>query len=165
MRITTRFLAPLFMLLFAGAAAQAQTEAVVEVVFTPKVRFADAGDTPYDIERTEVALDKHFKALGKRSLPPGSQLRIEVTEIDLAGDVLPGSINRSRVLKGGADWPRITLRYELTRADGQVERGDAVVSDMDYLRKQSNAYSGEFLAYEKRMLDQWFSKRFAAAPG
>ena len=73
-----------------ASASTAQTEAVVAVVFTPKVRFFDAGDTRRDVERTEAMLSSHLQALGKRWLAPGAKLRVEVTEIDLAGRIPAG---------------------------------------------------------------------------
>jgi hypothetical protein len=149
----------------AASASSAQTEAVVDVVFTPKVRFFDAGDTRRDVERTEATLSSHLQALGKRWLAPGAKLRVEVTEIDLAGRIPAGRPDAPRVLTGGADWPRITLNYELTSADGKVERGDASVSDMNYMNHIPKNSAAEMLAHEKRMLDEWFRQRFAQAPG
>ena len=164
MRMTTLLLATLLSLV--PAAMRAQPGNTVEVVFSPQGgRFFDAGDSQREIERTQAALSSHFQTLAQRWLAPGTKLRIEVTEIDLAGEVPPTSIQRVRVLKGAADWPRITLRYELVSADGKVERAEASVSDMNYTMKQSNVYAGEALAYEKRMLDDWFRSRFAQAPG
>jgi hypothetical protein len=147
------------------ASAMAQAQATVEVVFTPKVRFFDAGDTRRDVERTEATLGSHLQALGQRWLAPGAKLRVEVTEIDLAGRIPAGRPDAPRVLTGGADWPRITLSYELTGADGKVERGDASVSDMNYMNHIPKNSAAETLAHEKRMLDEWFRQRFAQAPG
>lgn len=151
--------------LAASTAAHAQSSAAVDVLFVPQGRFVDAGVTQLDIERTQAALSAHLQALGQRWLAPGTQLRLEVTEIDLAGQHPRGRTDLPRVLKGGADWPRIELRYELTRADGQVERATASVSDLNYLSRGPGAHGGNTLAREKRMLDEWFRGRFASAPG
>jgi hypothetical protein len=149
----------------ASTPAQAQASPLVDVAFVPQGRFVDAGVTQHDIERTQAALSAHLQALGKRWLAPGTQLRLEVTGIDLAGQYPMGRTDRPRVLKGAADWPRIELRYELTRADGQVERATASVSDLNYLSRGPGLYGGETLAHEKRMLDEWFRGRFASVPG
>jgi hypothetical protein len=161
-----------------GAAVQAQTQAapaaspapeagVVSVSFSPQGRFFDAGETRYDGERTQTALDRHFQAMGKRWLPPGARLRVDITEIDLAGRVPMGRLNNPRLMSGGADWPRIALSYELTRSDGGVESGKESLSDMDYLMMNGGGldYRNDTLMFEKRMLDEWFQRRFAPTPG
>ncbi|MGY4830532.1 DUF3016 domain-containing protein [Sphaerotilaceae bacterium SBD11-9] len=150
----------------AATLAHADSDAVVAVSYKPQGgRFFDAGDMRVETERVEKTLTEHFQALGKKWLAPGSQLSVEVTEIDLAGRIPPSSINRLRVLGSGADWPRIVLNFELVRADGQTERGEASVTDMNYMMNQPYVYSSDSLAYEKRMLDNWFRQRFAQPPG
>ena len=151
---------------FAASLAHAQADAVVAVSYKPQgERFFDAGDTRIETERVEKTLTAHFQAMGRKWLAPGSRLSVEVTEIDLAGRIPPSSFNRLRVLGGGADWPRIVLTYELVRADGQTERGDASVTDMNYLRNPPTLYGAEPQAHEKRMLDDWFRQRFAQPQG
>jgi hypothetical protein len=69
------------------------------------------------------------------------------------------------VLKGGADWPRIKLRYTLEAA-GQAARGaEQNIADMAYLHRIAGSRAGESLHYEKRMLDEWFAAQFGAAAG
>ena len=64
-----------------------------------------------------------------------------------------------RIQRGGADWPRIRLRYTLER-DGRKEPSrEEVVSDMNYQWRPLPS-SAEALGYEKRMLEQWFRSRF-----
>jgi hypothetical protein len=145
--------------------ATALAQGTVEVVFKPQGRFIDAGETQHEIERTQATLESHVQALGKRWLPPGAKLRLEVTEIDLAGRNPPSRPMGPRVLGAGADWPRIALNYELTSAEGKVERGDESVADMNYMMQLPRSNSNEALAHEKRMLEEWFRQRFAQAPG
>jgi len=147
----------------APEAAVTPRSGVVEVTYSPPKggRYFDAGDTRLDEERTEKTLAKHLQQLGARWLPPGGTLKLNITEIDLAGRIPPTAINRVRVLGGGADWPRIELSYELVDADGRTQRGDEAVSDMNYTMTRPTPYWNETLAYEKRMLDDWFYQRFA----
>ncbi len=68
-----------------------------------------------------------------------------------------------RVLKGGADWPRIKLRYTLESAGQAPRSGEQSLADMAYL-EHVNRYAGDDrLRYEKRMLDEWFAAQFGAA--
>ena len=90
----------------------------------------------------------------------GDRLAIEVLDVDLAGEVRFPPRGEVRVLRGAADWPRIRLRYTLDDASGRSAAAEETVSDPDYLRNPLRSYSS--LGYEKRMLEEWFRKRFAA---
>jgi hypothetical protein len=148
-----------------AVAFAAYAQAAVQVSFEPQGRFVDAGETPHDIERTQAELTRHLQALGQRQLPAGSTLKLVVTEIDLAGEVPRRRADAPRVLNGRADRPRLVLRYEYTRADGRVEPGEAVLSDLDYLDRRPPVSAGTTLPYEKRLIDEWFRQRFGAAAG
>jgi hypothetical protein len=138
------------MLVSAGAAT-----AAVDVKYIEPEKFADV---PFVRWQREQALDDiaaHFNKLGK-ALPPGQDVSIEVLDIDMAGRESPNE--HIRVLRGGADWPRMHLRYTLTR-DGQVLRsGEAQLSDISYHDHISNYASDERLHYEKQMIDEWWQK-------
>jgi hypothetical protein len=149
--------------LMAPALAADAAAPAVEVSFSHAERFIDAGDGPRDTRITETVLAQHLQSLGKRWLAPGEQVQIVITDVDLAGRVNPMRMAPApRVLNGGADWPRITLQYTRTAADGTVSRGEESVSDMNYLIH--GRASDEPLPYEKQMLTEWFRARFAAAP-
>ena len=66
-------------------------------------------------------------------------------------------------MRGGADWPRIELRYELV-ADGKtLKSGTERLSDMNYLQTAGlNPVYGSH-GYEERMLGRWFAHNFDAA--
>jgi hypothetical protein len=149
---------------FGTLAAQAQTTAaVVEVKFSNPERFADAGETSKDREANLDELAKHLQKLGKRILPPGEKLAIDVTEVDLAGRVPPSAkLTSPRVLRDRADWPRIKLSYVRTNAAGATSRGDESLSDQNYMSPPLRD-TGDPLRYEKRMLTNWFEQRFSKA--
>ena len=70
----------------------------------------------------------------------------------------------SRVLRGGVDWPRITLRWTLEGGAGVSARsGEAMVQDMAYLQRIQPPLSDTTLIYERRMLQEWFRREFKAA--
>ena len=136
----------------------------VSVSFLDASRYSDAGRGPVEVARNTAELGKHLEALGRRYLKPDQTLRIEVLDIDLAGRprFSARSANDIRVLTGGADWPRIKVKYTLETRGEAPRSAEEDISDMNYL--QSPQRSNESLAYEKRMLDEWFRARFAPRP-
>lgn len=151
------------LLLFSfGLAAGNAAAATVEVSFVAQDKFSDVGFPTAEQERNLKTLSTHLQRLGERGLPAGQTLKIEVTDVDLAGRVQIGSTRDMRVLTGGADWPRIELRYTL-QADGKtLQSGEDRVSDMNYMMRSTTLRNDEPLAHEKRMLDEWFAARFGA---
>ena len=138
----------------AGAAS-----AGVTVNYVEPDKFADLPFPQW--ERDEVLRDlaDHFAKLGKR-LPPGVDLTVDITEIDLAGREYPNarSGRELRVLKGMADWPVIELRYTLTSNGQVVGSGSERLADMSYLNRVSRFTDSDSLRHEKRMIDDWFNK-------
>lgn len=152
-----------FLAVFAVAVATAAHGAVV-VTFTEPEKYVDTGR--YRLEGTQVLaeLERHFQQLGTRYLQPDQTLKIEVLEIDLAGDerFRSGPNQDIRVLRGGADWPRMRLRYSLEGGGKPARTGEDNVADMNYLHRPITVRGNESLAYEKRMLDDWFRSKFGA---
>lgn len=148
----------------AHAAAPAAAEPTVQVSYEHPAAFIDAGDDGGPSEQTLAALTRHLQALGRRWLPAGQHLAIEVFQVDLAGRVEP-AIRQSQRLRviHDSDWPRIDLRYVWTKVDGSVERGEASLTDPTFLLHPIKGHdAGEPLRYEKRMLTRWFQRQFAA---
>jgi hypothetical protein len=155
--------AALLLTVAASFAAPALAAGQVQVKWIEPEKFADAGRGSFDRERTLETLAEHLKGLG-RQLPDGQTLRIEVTELELAGELEPfGRFHQDvRVLRGRADWPRISLRYSLSDGSRTLASGDADLSDPNYFFRSLRAsYSGA-LGYEKRMLDDWVASLVAA---
>ncbi|MDO9073195.1 MAG: DUF3016 domain-containing protein [Rubrivivax sp.] len=138
----------------------------VEVRFVDPDKFADVGRSNRERERTMSTLADYLKSLG-RELPADQTLRIEVKDIDLAGNIEPFGwyrFDEVRVLRGRADWPRVHLSYTL-QADGRtLKAGDAQLADLTYMYSLRGRDRGvETLSYEKRMVRRWFDETFAAA--
>jgi len=144
-------------LLSAGAAS-----AAVTVNYVHPEKFSDLPFTPWERQQALDALAGHFQKLGQ-ALPPGQDLRIEVLDVDLAGREEPSrrGAHEIRVLRGGADWPRIHLRYVLESNGSVIKSGDEQISDMMYLDHVPHYTDGDLLQYEKQMLDDWFRKVIA----
>ena len=141
--------------------AQAGT---VEVSFVQSERYTDAGQG-LDAEATRKTLDRHLQALGQAGLPAQQRLKIEILDIDLAGETRPmlNLASELRVVKGRADWPRIHLRYVLSEGDQTLSSGDESVSDMAYLMHSAVSDRSDALPYERRLLSDWFRNRFGPA--
>ncbi len=131
-----------------------------QVTYVQPEKFTDAGFGSIERERTLQALTQHFEALGRR-LPDGQTLRVEVLDVDLAGEVWPRGARDVRVLRGGADWPHMTLRYTVLDGTRTVKAGEARLADMSYLFSPQRTQQYGDLPYEKRMLDSWFKEEIA----
>ena len=148
-------------LLVAGAAHAAGT---VQVSFVKPENFADIRDRTYSREQNLKALEAVLTSAAQPYVADGRTMKIEVLDVDLAGEVRPGTRAYDvRVLRGRADWPRITLRWSLDGAP--PSSGEAVVQDMAYLQRIRPAMSDTALIYERRMLDEWFRQQFGKAAG
>ena len=146
-----------------SVAASASAAAAVTVSYVNPDKMTDVPRDTRDREWMKTLLIEHFTTLAAR-LPAGQDVKVEILDIDLAGDVFPRvAIHNVRVFKGRADWPSIHLRYSIAQ-DGQVLRsGERRLSDSSYLMS-FNTYRNEIYGYEKQMLDDWFRKEFALLP-
>ena len=148
-----------------SAMAPLVANAAVTVTFTKADQYVDVPFSPSDRDATLKTLKEHFEKLGGK-LPSGQDLKIEVLDVDLAGRAEPSSMssaNELRVLRGGADWPMIQLRYSVEAAGKPLKQGEARISDLNYLNHMNRYPSGESLRYEKAMLDDWFKKEILSA--
>lgn len=161
-----RAIKPLAVLaLLAASALPAAAEGKVEVNFVEPEKFADAGRSVIDRERTLKTLGDYLQGLG-RELPDGQTLHLEVTDLDLAGNVEPfgwRSTSDVRVLRGRADWPHMHLRFKLLAEGREVKTGQAQLADISYMYSLHGRHSaGDMLGYEKRMVRRWFNETFVA---
>lgn len=161
MRIISRTWLAALSLLVSGAAW-----AGVSVSYVEPEKFSDLPRQTEERARMLKDLSEHFHKLGKK-LPLEQTLKIEVTDIDMAGREEPSRrmANDLRVLRGGADWPHMRLRYSL-ESNGKVLRsGSDNLSDMSYLNRLNSYSTGDSLRYEKRMIDDWFAQQFGKGKG
>ncbi|HRD95498.1 MAG TPA: DUF3016 domain-containing protein [Rubrivivax sp.] len=128
----------------------------VEVSWIEPDRFADAGRSVVDRERMMGALGDHLKRWARR-LPADQVLKIEVLDVNLAGEIEPFRGSDLRVLRGSVDWPLIKLRYTLQAKGDTLKSGEAEVADRHY--RVGDRVSE--LGFEKRMLDKWFKTTIA----
>ena len=137
--------------------------AAVTVSYGDPDRFTDAGDSNNDPRQIMLTLERHLKELGDRYLPPQSNLKIEVLDLDRAGRPRMNLPTEIRIVNGKVDMPCIELNYTL-EVDKVAQSRRERVCDPDFLRTMDPKYSEhDPLVYEKRMLEQWFRQRFAKA--
>ncbi|AOE87286.1 DUF3016 domain-containing protein [Pseudomonas sp. TCU-HL1] len=132
-----------------------------EVSFTQPEKYSDArlyrdyGRGADDIVLKD--LKAHIEKLGKRYLQPGQTLKVDIRDIDLAGQYEPWRVNfRDVRFMREVTWPRIKLHYSLERDGKTLVSRDVTVIDQSYLQHGNYYFSNDRLRYEKTMLDDWF---------
>jgi len=147
--------------LLAATALPLHAAGTVEITYVEPEKFSDIGFGSVDRDitlRQMTAVLQEFAA----KLPDGQTLKLEVTNINLAGEMRPGHGREVRVLRGMADWPEINLRYTLQAGGSTLKSGDAKIYDLAYQQGASSINNvGTNLPYERRMLREWFAKTFA----
>ncbi len=105
------------------------------------------------------AFEEHFAKLSEK-LPEDQLLKIDVSNVDLAGDVRFDSIDRIRVIKS-LYIPRLVFTYEVINSDKSIEQSGSVnLKDMGFMIGAPLKYKHKPIPHEKRMLDKWFKKTF-----
>jgi Protein of unknown function (DUF3016) len=139
--------------------------AEVDVTFTAPEKYVDAAlHRERGAKAREVALRtirEELVALGQRYMAPNQTLKIEVLDVDLAGEIEwwhgPYDIRFLR----DYTWPKIKLRYTLEEGGQTIRSGEEMVSDPSYQMSSVITRSGDVMPYEKEMLARWFRSRFA----
>lgn len=110
-------------------------------------------------ERTFKNFEEHFTKLAE-NLPEGQMLKINVTDVDLAGDTHSAGINQLRIVKE-IYYPRMNFSYKLVNTDSNiVTSGEIILKDMNFMMGSNLKYRNKSLGYEKKMLDDWFFDTF-----
>ncbi|HEY1042455.1 MAG TPA: DUF3016 domain-containing protein [Telluria sp.] len=122
----------------------------------------DYTDFPYsESETLRKLITEHFITQTK-GLTPGHELKIEVLDINLAGDIKPNFRTPTdiRVHRGRADGPEMKVRFSITENGKVLVSGEESMTDTNYLRRSNRYYKDDELRYEKQMIDDWLSARF-----
>ncbi|GHG04469.1 DUF3016 domain-containing protein [Thalassotalea marina] len=133
-----------------------------EVTWTnpEKYRDIDPGDSHREKFKRQIFsnFEKHFAKLAK-ALPEGQVLKINVTDVDLAGDA-KFNMERIRIVRD-IYFPRLEFSYEVVDASGNtLHSGEENLKDMSFMMRGGAKYGNDLLSYEKRMLDDWFRDTF-----
>lgn len=138
------------------------SQATIDVQFIEPGKFTDAyprarRGSERELNESLEALKKMIVTSGNKLLKAGDELKMEVLDVNLAGDFPPTQrlSNEVRIMRE-IDWPSMKFRYTLKRG-GKETKGEATISDMAYLQV-GPLCSGEALCYERRMVEKWFRK-------
>ena len=111
-------------------------------------------------ERTFKGFEKHFAKLAQQ-LPENYTLKIDVTDVDLAGDTNAAGIHRMRIIKD-IYFPRMNFSYQLVDENSkEIKAEEVVLRDMNFMSGSNLKYRNQSLGYEKKMLDDWFKDTFS----
>lgn len=161
---------PLRLLCLAGlalaglSAHAAQPPATVNVQYRNPASFTEAkhsfGMNARDANAYLKPLKAYVEQRAARILAPGQRLRIELTDVDLAGEFEPwrgANFSRVRIIKDVYP-PRIDLNFTLYGADGKVMReGSRSLRDVAFFSRTQRGDS-DALRYEKSLIDRWLRK-------
>lgn len=108
--------------------------------------------------------DALFADLGRRHLPPGQDLEIEILDIDLAGDFEPWNFpgHDVRILRAVTP-PRMHLRYRLIQDGVTVREADERLVNLTYLSDPRARHDARRFAHDRLMVSDWFRRTFATA--
>jgi hypothetical protein len=144
------------LLALAGAA-----RADVQVKFVEPEKFSDIKDNNGFRQKDVLKdIEAHLiEQVGKYL--PGRDVRINVTDVNLAGEVEPFGrrVEWLRVMRT-VTLPSIAMSYEVLEAGKVVRQGDVTLRDMNYQDGFNGYSSSDSLRYEKRMIDRWFKEEF-----
>ena len=133
----------------------------VIVLWTTPAKYSDvlSGRDNLALKATLQDFGKHLTKLTK-DLPQNQTLNIEVTDLDLAGNIQMSGLNRVRVYSDLYK-PSMTFNYELVEGDLVVSSDTVVLTDANFLETTNRRHLRlDPLKYEKRMLTKWFNKTF-----
>lgn len=138
--------------------------ATVEVEWTEPDEYRDIypgnENTKKFRERFFSEINDHLIKLAG-AIPQRFTLKINVTDVDLAGDVHAGGINQVRIIKDIYS-PRMELSFELLDENKNVvHSGNEKLKDMAFMMSSNLKYRHRSFSYEKQMLDDWFDEKFA----
>ena len=158
----TKFITSLLSLTIILAQMSAVQAAQVEVKWTNPDKYTDIkageGHRKKFQEQTFKTLEEHFTKMAEM-LPEQQKLLVDVTNLDLAGDV-NYTMKRIRIIKD-IFTPRMKFSYQLLNADNTVVKSEDVsLNDMGFMMSNSLKYRNKSLSYEKKMLDDWFRNTF-----
>ena len=110
-------------------------------------------------ENVFKVLEAHLLKLAE-ALPESQTLKIDVTDVDLAGSVHHGGSRQIRLIKD-IYFPRIKLSFQLLNADQSIAHsGEENLKDMNFMMGTRLRYRNKSLGHEKKLLDDWFDETF-----
>jgi hypothetical protein len=155
-----------------GLAIQPLAAAEVEVSWENPDDFSDVKPVNQSRKRFQQRVFNQFEEYIQElseELPENQRLEINVTNLDLAGKVWPGSFvglghsaANVRLIKS-IDIPRMDFSYQLKDQQGQVlQSAEVKLKDMAFQDRIANRLRNDSLRYEKMMFKRWFDETLLA---
>jgi hypothetical protein len=143
-------------------ALAATARADVQVNFIQPEKFSDIKDND-GFKQLDLlkGIEAHLiEQAGKRL--PGKDVRFDVTDVDLAGEVEPFGRRMQwlRVMRT-VTLPSIAFSYEVREGGKVVRQGEVRLRDMNYQDGFNGYFGSDTLRYEKQMIDRWFKDEFS----
>lgn len=141
--------------------AQLMAAAKVEITWIKPDKYADVKD-PFDGIRTTQEdafynIEKYLNRLAKK-LPDGYLLKVDVTDLDLAGETHTSNVRVVRQMFP----PRIAFSYKLLDSGGNVMlQSKENIRDTSFLSNISLKHKNEAFGFEKQLLEDWFKDSFS----
>ncbi|MCF2949135.1 DUF3016 domain-containing protein [Paraglaciecola aquimarina] len=139
---------------------QVAAMAKVEVVWTNPEKYVDIKDPFNGMQNTKedafYNIEKVLKRLAKK-LPDGYLLKLDVTDLDLAGET------QSRNFRVVRDMfpPRMEFSYQLLDGgDNVLAENQENIRDTSFMNKVSLRYKNEAYGFEKQLIEDWFKDSF-----
>lgn len=107
-------------------------------------------------------ITKNINKQAEKTLKPNQKLEMQVSNVDLAGDVRPtfgATTGDLRIVKEVYP-PRITFTYQILEDDKVIITGDEKLTDMSFLSRISRINERPFEA-ETTMLNDWLKRTVA----
>ncbi|MDU0352912.1 DUF3016 domain-containing protein [Paraglaciecola aquimarina] len=157
MNVINRVLA-LFVCLFFSF--QTAALAKVEVTWTEPDKYSDIKDSFSGYQTTKddafYNIEKELNRLAKK-LPDGYLLKLEVTDLDLAGETHSRNIRVVRHMFP----PRIKFTYQLLDGgDNVLLEKQENIRDTSFMNGVSLRHKNQAFGFEKQLVEDWFKDSF-----
>lgn len=140
--------------------------AKAEISFDQPEKFMDFRSrdvlTTIDRDRLTTDLSSNIEKLAERILPANHSLKITFTDIDMAGNILPGA-NEIRKVLNNTDRTLLKFNYEIIDDNGElIKKGQEKLVNM-YFNNAMNREAKQFrktrFAHEMVLLARWLKKQ------
>ena len=137
-------------------------QATVEVQLVHPEKFSDGLDR-WDSQRDELmkGLAAHLQATAAKVVPAAQTLKIEVLDLNLAGEMKPFGPSHEMVrVMNQVSVPSMQVHYVLSQGDQVLREGSDRLVDLDYLNRFNRYWENDSLRFDKPMVDDWVAKEF-----
>lgn len=135
----------------------------VQVNFVQPEKFSDIKDSNGFRDESVLNDLKAHMIKEAAKLLPGRDVRFDVTDVNLAGEVEPWRHGQWIRVMRTVTPPTMMMSYEVSEGGKVVQHGEATLRDIAYQdRSVAPLSSSDPLRYEKSMFDRWMQSAFNA---